>query len=201
MDQTTTGQFIKNMRKECGLTQREVAEKLNISEKTVSKWETGKGLPDVGLMLPLCKILKISVNELLSGQKLDDKGYVERAEENIAALLSDKCSTRIKFTFGLISFLLTLASTIILVMIAGFGEMQAWLRVLIVAAAILTIIANVIFMCIFGASTEIFECPECSAKFAPTLSAYIAGPHTLRKRKLRCPRCGKKSWCRSFWRS
>ena len=72
MDQVKIGQFIKTMRKEKNFTQREVAERLNISEKTVSKWETGNGLPDINLMLPLCKLLEISVNELLSGERLDE---------------------------------------------------------------------------------------------------------------------------------
>ena len=76
MDQVKIGQFIKAVRKEKSLTQREVAEKLNISEKTVSKWETGNGLPEVSLMLPLCELLEISVNELLSGERLDEKRYI-----------------------------------------------------------------------------------------------------------------------------
>ena len=90
MDQVKIGQFIKAMRKEKNLTQREVAEKLNISEKTVSKWETGNGLPEVGLMLPLCKLLEISVNELLSGARLDEKLYFEKAEQNIMSLIQER---------------------------------------------------------------------------------------------------------------
>ncbi|MDE7084364.1 MAG: helix-turn-helix domain-containing protein [Clostridia bacterium] len=73
MNQIETGKFIKTARKEKSLTQRELAEKLNISEKTVSKWETGNGLPEVSLMLPLCKILDITVNELLSGERLNEQ--------------------------------------------------------------------------------------------------------------------------------
>ena len=76
MDQAKTGKFIKEMRKERGLTQRQLAEKLNISEKTVSKWETGNGLPDTGLMLPLCEALNITVNELLSAQERCCDGFV-----------------------------------------------------------------------------------------------------------------------------
>ena len=64
MDQQKIRQFIAEMRKEQGLTQRELAEKLLITDKTVSKWECGKGMPDVSLMMPLCQILQISVNEL-----------------------------------------------------------------------------------------------------------------------------------------
>ena len=83
MDQVKTGQFIKTMRKEKNFTQREIAERLNISEKTVSKWETGNGLPEVSLMLPLCELLGISVNELLSGERLDERRYFEKQNKTL----------------------------------------------------------------------------------------------------------------------
>ena len=75
MDTIKIGRFIKSLRKENSLTQREVAERLNVSEKTVSKWETGNGMPEVSIMLPLCKLFGISINEILSGERLDEKRY------------------------------------------------------------------------------------------------------------------------------
>ena len=75
MNQILTGQFIKQCRKEKGLTQEQLAERLNISCKTVSKWECGKGLPEISLMLPLCNELGITVNELLSGCKISESQY------------------------------------------------------------------------------------------------------------------------------
>ena len=201
MDQLLTGQFIKALRKERGLTQKELAERLNVSEKTVSKWETGNGLPDVGLMLPLSKELGISVNELLSGERLDERQYIERAEENFAVLLEDKCSPKTKNTVALISLLLTFLSTIgLIVVCAGYADIETWLRITLVVCAIFSVIANVALCLVLGISSEIFECPECGTKFAPTPRAYIAGMHTMTKRRLICPHCGKKSWCRSMWR-
>ncbi len=85
MEQAKIGRFLKAVRTEKKFTQRQVAQSLEISEKTVSKWETGGGLPEVGLMLPLCKLLGISVNELLSGERLDETQYEKRAEQNISA--------------------------------------------------------------------------------------------------------------------
>lgn len=89
MDQIKIGAFIAALRKEQGLTQRQLAEELNISDKTVSKWECGKGLPEVSLMLPLCQRLGISVNELLSGERLEQENYEKKAEENILNLMID----------------------------------------------------------------------------------------------------------------
>ena len=90
MDQIKIGKFIADIRKELHLTQKQLAEELNISDKTVSKWECGKGMPEVSLMLPLCNALKINVNELLSGEKLSDNNYHEKAEENVMNLIREK---------------------------------------------------------------------------------------------------------------
>lgn len=90
MDQIKIGKFIAMMRKEQSFTQKQLAEQLGISDKTISKWETGKGMPEVSLMLPLCDILKISVNELLSGERLTEHSYHERAEENMVKLMKEK---------------------------------------------------------------------------------------------------------------
>ena len=81
------GKFIAECRKEKNLTQSQLAEKLNITDKAVSKWETGKGLPDVSIMIELCNILDINVNELLSGEKLSEENYHEKANENIMSMI------------------------------------------------------------------------------------------------------------------
>lgn len=89
MNQTEIGTFIARCRKEQNLTQAQLAEKLNITDRAISKWETGKSMPDSSIMLELCAILGISVNELLSGEKIEPKhseNYEKRAEENLIAL-------------------------------------------------------------------------------------------------------------------
>lgn len=95
MDQIKIGKFISLRRKDLNLTQQQLADLLHISNKTISKWETGKGMPEIGLLLPLCNELKISVNELLSGENLDNK-YQEKAEENLIALFKEKEKLRLK---------------------------------------------------------------------------------------------------------
>ena len=89
MDQIKVGHFIRELRLERGLKQRELAEQLGVADKTVSKWECGNGLPEVALMMPLCTILGISVNELLSGERLADESYRDRAEENIVNIMKE----------------------------------------------------------------------------------------------------------------
>ena len=86
VDQIKIGKFIASCRKEEGMTQAFLAEKLGISDRAVSKWETGKSLPDSGIMLNLCELLKINVNELLSGERIMVEIYDKRAEENLLAM-------------------------------------------------------------------------------------------------------------------
>ena len=86
MKQTEIGEFIAKCRKEKKLTQAQLAEKLNITDRAVSKWETGKSMPDSSIMLELCEILGITVNELLSGEKIDMESYEKKADENLIAL-------------------------------------------------------------------------------------------------------------------
>lgn len=86
MDQLKIGKFIASCRKEQGMTQAVLAEKLGVSDRAVSKWETGKSMPDSGIMLELCDLLKINVNELLSGERIMEKFYDKRAEENLLAM-------------------------------------------------------------------------------------------------------------------
>lgn len=87
MDQEKIGKFIAACRKECNLTQEQVAEKLGVSNKTVSRWENGNGFPDVSLLQPLCELLNISVNELLLGEKIPENNYRKKVEENTIRIL------------------------------------------------------------------------------------------------------------------
>ena len=83
MDQIKIGKFIAQLRKEKNLTQNELAQKLSITDRAISKWENGRGLPELGLLLPLCEVLEVSVNELLSGERLQTDVYQQKLEENV----------------------------------------------------------------------------------------------------------------------
>ncbi|WP_292190482.1 helix-turn-helix domain-containing protein [Butyrivibrio sp.] len=87
INQKKTGQFIADIRKEKGLTQRQLAEEIGVSDKAISRWETGRGMPDTSIMPDLCKVLDISINDLLSGQRLSSDDYCGKAEENMVELI------------------------------------------------------------------------------------------------------------------
>lgn len=200
MDTIKIGQFIKSLRKENSLTQREVAERLNLSEKTISKWETGNGMPEVSLMLPLCKLFGISINELLSGERLDERQYIEKAEENMACLV-DRTTPQKKIFISAISCVLVILSSLALIVLSALFITQIWFKFVVIGIALIVIFADIAVILLVAVSTEIYKCENCGEKFVPTLTAYLLSPHTFKKRYLKCPRCGKKSWDTSHLRT
>ncbi len=113
MDQERIGKFISEIRKQRGMTQKELAEKIGISDKTISKWECGNSIPDITYLEALCDSLDIKVNELLSGELLSDKSYSEKAEENIMALIKENESNKkgglLRNIIGIVLIILALA--------------------------------------------------------------------------------------------
>ena len=196
MDQIKTGQFIKTCRKEKNLTQREVAEKLNISEKTVSKWETGNGLPEVSLMLPLCELLQISVNELLSGERLDEKRYVEKAEQNIISLMDEKAQAKKKIILAVLVVIVTFVAGLTLIVLPDSLEMEIWLKIVLSVLGATVLLIGIAIACVLEKDAGVYECKHCKERFVPTMKEYIIAPHLLTSRRLKCPKCGKKSYCK-----
>ena len=120
MEQAMIGKFISACRKENGLTQMQLAEKLNITNRAVSKWETGKSMPDVSLMLDLCNILGITVNELLSGERIIMEDYQKRAEENLMELQAKKEKAQGELNSILKILIVTFSSFFVLNMVLNY---------------------------------------------------------------------------------
>lgn len=195
MDQRITGKFIAEMRKERGLTQKELADKLLISDKTVSKWECGNGLPEVSLMLPLCEVLQISVNELLTGRRLQSSEYKKNAENNLMKLINEKEHAKRSLWLEILAVLGTFLPGFALIMVAGLLEIEDWQRILLIAIAAFSILAGLTVAVLLEVHSGAFECSKCGKRFMPTLKAYLWGAHSATRRRLRCPHCGVKNWC------
>ena len=130
MDLIKIGKFIASCRKEQGMTQAVLAEKLGISDRAVSKWETGKAMPDSGIMLELCEFLKINVNELLSGERIMAEFYDKREEENLLAMkreIEEKNRQMLRAEYWIA--LPAVLAGIIMVFVASFVAMPVWLRI------------------------------------------------------------------------
>lgn len=200
MEQIKIGKFIASCRKEQGMTQAVLAEKLGISDRAVSKWETGKSMPDSGIMLELCELLKINVNELLSGEHITMEDYNAKSEEVILGLKSEneKYAKRLLRSEAYIVVVGVVASLVMI--IAGTiialknGENDPLAVVLIVSGCVIVVAAALIGLGI-EVKTGYYECAECGHIYKPSSLLKTAfAMHMNTTRYMKCPKCGKRCW-------
>jgi len=196
MDQIQIGKFIAAERKRKGCTQRQLGELLGITDKTISKWETGKGFPEVSLLLPLCEELEITVNELLAGERVSEEEYQRKAEETMVNLVKEAQESRKKFLLSLAVAVLTVLAAAPLMVISDTFDMEPWLRWVLIGIGLAILAGGIAVACVLDRDAGAFECPRCHARFVPTMKAYILGPHTFTRRMLRCPKCGAVRYCK-----
>ena len=196
MDQARIGKFIAETRKAQRLTQRQLADALSISDKTVSKWETGRGLPEVSLMLPLCAALSITVNDLLSGERVGEGDYQKKAEENMMELMRENAQNRQRLLQSIACGGVTVVAVCALVALAAFLPLPALARVALLLLAMATAVVGIWAAATLDARAGWFECPHCKELFVPPMADYVKGCHTFTKRRLTCPRCGQTAMCR-----
>ncbi|MBR2133621.1 MAG: helix-turn-helix domain-containing protein [Eubacterium sp.] len=195
MDQIKIGKFISDLRKEKGLTQAQLSEKLGITDRAVSKWETGRSMPDASIMLELCEILGISVNELLSGEVLEMNNYNEKVEKNLLEIVkqkeeADKRLLKMEIVIGpLISIVF-----FVLIFIASFAEIEDRLRIILIITGFIPFIIMVPFALRIEQKAGYYECQKCHHKYIPTYSSVLWAMHINRTRYMKCPKCGKYSW-------
>lgn len=196
MDQIKIGKFIAETRKALNITQKQLANALSISDKTVSKWECGKGLPEVSLMLPLCDKLHITVNDLLTGARVSEVDYQKKAEENMMNLIKENDENKKKMVLSVICSVITIIAVCSLIALASYINMPTFLRILLILLAIATAVAGIGAAALLEVKAGYFECPYCNALFVPTMGEYVKTYHTFTKRRLTCPECGKTGMCR-----
>ena len=196
MDQIKIGKFIAETRKAQNMTQKQLAEALSISDKTISKWECGKGLPEVSLMLPLCDTLHITVNDLPSGANVSQLNHQEKAEENMMNLMKENEENKRRMVLSVLCGVITIIAVCSLIVIAAFLEMPTVAQIALIAFTAATAAAGVGATAILDAKAGYFECPHCHSLFVPTMGEYVKGYHTITKRKLTCPEGGKSGMCK-----
>ena len=179
------------------LTQTELAEKLNITDRAISKWENGICLPDSGTMPALCEILNITINDLFSGEKVAMNDYYKKAEQNLLDMqkLKEEADKRLLRTETIILFL-TIIIYMTFVMIITFYDLSEKISVLILIP--LTIF--VFMICLLALRIEqqagYYECQKCHHKYIPTYSSVFLAAHINRTRYMKCPKCQQRSWQR-----
>ena len=195
MEQVKIGKFIASKRKEQGLTQLQLAEKLGITDRAVSKWETGKSLPDASLMPELCKLLKITINDLLCGEVVSVEKYNEKAEKALLEMVKkeEMQNKKLMMYENVIGFGSTL-SFLIQVLVAVFFVKNTTAQILLFILAFVFLIVGVSFALKIEAETGYYECQKCHNKYVPKYSSVYFAMHLGTTRYMKCPKCGKKSW-------
>lgn len=195
MNQEKIGKFIAEQRKKQKLTQEQLAEKLSVTDRAVSKWERGLNLPDASLMLELSNILDITVNELLTGEIIKKEKYMEKAEENLLEMQlqkeeADKRLLAMEIVIGFLSMIFLLSLTFI----ASFIEMETWIRIFLIVFGFIIGIIGILFAIRIEQIAGYYECQECHHKYIPRYSSVLFAMHVNRTRYMKCPKCNKKSW-------
>lgn len=195
MDQIKIGKFIAERRKALNLTQSALSEKLCVTDRAISKWETGKAMPDSAIMLALCDILKISVNDLLSGEIVSVENYNKEAEKNLVKIVkekekNDKLLLKLELIIGIYSIIILFVPIII----GAYIPMETYKRFLVIFSGFIPAIVGFCFALKIEQVAGYYECKNCGHRYVPSYKAVKLAPHMGRTRYLKCPKCEKKTW-------
>ena len=195
MNQIKIGKFIQERRKEKGLTQSELAEKLSVTDRAISKWENGNCIPDASNIMELCKLLDITINDLYSGEIVDMKDNEKLLEKNLLEMAKakeekDKQLLSLEWVVGCMSSI----TFITLIFVVSYIEMELWLKILLITLGI--------FIFVFGMHNSLkieqtagyYKCSNCNHKYVPTYNSVFLSMHFGRTRYMKCPKCNKRSW-------
>lgn len=197
MDQLKIGKFIAECRKNVGLTQKQLAEKLGITDRAVSKWETGKALPDSSIMLELCRLLRITVNDLLSGEVISIENS-NQVNEQLLIEMSKELERKNKTVWNSMWVIMGVSITGLLagITIAALLIPEGiWQLVTIIGICVVFLIP-----CFYALKLEVsvgaYKCKNCGHEIVPTYSEALWAMHMGTTRYLKCPECKKRSWCK-----
>lgn len=197
MDQIKIGGFISERRRACGLTQAELAERLGITDRAVSKWERGRSLPDASIMLELCGILGITVNDLLCGEKIEMENEDRKNEQLLLGITKEvaeknKVIWTSMWVIMSVSIIALLGGLLVTKFLIPEGVWQV--------VAILGICVVFLIPCFYALKLEVsvgaYKCKNCGEEIVPTYTQALGAMHWGTTRYLKCPRCNKRTWCK-----
>lgn len=199
MNQLKIGKFIAERRKKANLTQLQLAEKLNITDKAISKWERGIAMPDSSIMLDLCDILSISVNELLKGEKITMENSNQQNEQLLLDMAKDlEEKNKIIWSSMWVIMIASITALLAGIFIAAFLVPEGiWQLITILSFCIVFLIP-----CLYAVKLEVsvgaYKCKNCGHEIIPTYKEAMMSMHRGTTRYLICPKCNKRSWCKKI---
>lgn len=197
MDQVKIGKFIAARRKCVNLTQLQLADQLSITDRAVSKWERGLAMPDSSIMLQLCEILEISVNDLLCGEVITMENNDQKNEQ----LLLDMAKELERKTKTIWSSMWVILTVSIIGLLAGLLAAAIWIPEGVwQGVAIVSICVVFLIPCFYALKLEVsvgaYKCKNCGHEIVPTYSEALWAMHAGTTRYLKCPECNQRSWCK-----
>ena len=197
MDLLKIGRFIAECRKRQNLTQMQLAQKLCVTDKAVSKWERGMGMPDSSLMLSLCEALDITLNDLLHGEIVADQREAHMENRLLEMVkereLADRRLLKLEIAIGVLSAVVIFVPVFLGALLPLEEE---WMQTVIALSGLVPGVIGFAIALRMEQVAGYYECHHCGHRYVPTYYAVTRAQHLGRTRRLRCPRCGKKSWQR-----
>ena len=199
MDYIKIGNFIKAERKAKNLTQSKLAENLYVSEKTISKWENGNGIPDANSLLKMCEIFGVSLNEILSGEKIVMENNNQKNEQLLLAMtqeleLKNKIIWKSMWVIMIVSMTALFGGVCISAFLIPKGIWQL--------VSILTLCVVFLIPCLYALKLEVsvgsYKCKKCGCEIVPTYKEALSAMHMGTTRYLKCPNCSKRTWCKKI---
>ena len=195
MDQMKIGRFIAERRKQCGYTQMQLAEKLNITDRAVSKWETGRSMPDSSIMPELCALLGITLNDLFNGEVVVMEDYKKKSEELIIEMTRQKEAADKKLlSLEIVIGILAMLAPFCMIILVSFVTMPDWLRICLIIVGFVPCIIGIMYALKIEQTAGYYECAECGHRYVPSFRSVLFAPHFGRTRRMTCPKCHRKSW-------
>lgn len=196
LDLEKIGSFIQERRKLKGLTQLELANALHVTDRAISKWECGRSMPDSSIMLDLCKVLEISVNELLTAEVLEMNDYSKQAEMNLLEAVknkeeSDRMLLRVEILIGIIAIIIGITPIFVAALV---NSLETWQRILLIVGGFVCFIPLMMVALRIEQKAGYYKCSECGHTYVPSFTATLFAPHMGRSRKMKCPHCGKRCY-------
>lgn len=191
MDQANIGKFIQKLRKEKNMTQKELADKLFVTENAIGNWENGRRIPDYSILKQLCEILDTNFNELLSGKRIND--YKEEAEQNFEILKKqeeryNKIILALEDSIKLITIIAYISILYAEINAEGFNKYIFMFLSVFVIIISFTIIVHI------EKNIGYYECGNCKHKYIPQFISIYFSLNKGKNRYLKCPKCKKRSW-------
>lgn len=201
MDQIKIGKFIAVRRKNVNLTQMQLAEKLGITDKAVSKWERGIAMPDSSIMLMLCDILRINVNELLSGEAFMMENNQQKNEQLLLEMSKElERKNRTIRTSMWALMIVSMAALFAGVFVAAFLMPEGVLQLVTILGVVIFFLIPCFYALKLEVSVGAYRCKHCGHEIVPSYQEALMAMHRGTTRYLKCPQCHKRSWCKKIWK-